>query len=307
MVSPPPYLSFPRYPVTAGLAIAAIIITSLWWTGSNVAGFMMDYRVWDRWELWRALTTTLPHVNIFHLLFNLYWLWAFGTFLESRYGHWKFIGIVALLAFTSSLLEFTFAIGGVGLSGIGYGLWGMLWALQRFDPRLAEVVDAQTHRLFIGWFFLCIVLTITEVMPVGNVAHGVGALTGGLLGTAVGSAGKRRSASVAGLVVVLMAGLLGATCFWPWTTFSRYARASVAYAGYEALQSQHNEQAVKLFLAATRMKDQTAGTWFNLGIAYQRLRRYEEALAAYRRAAEMPDATSDMKKVAQAMQRHRGR
>src|SRR5262249_37450549 len=108
MLKPPPLRSVVRYPVTAGIAAAAIIVTVLWWTGTDVMEWAgTDLRVWYRFEIWRHLTSTLPHANIFHLAFNLYWWWTFGTFLERTYGHLKFIGIVALLALSSSQAEFT--------------------------------------------------------------------------------------------------------------------------------------------------------------------------------------------------------
>ena len=41
------------------------------------APLFMAGEVSTRWELWRALTSTLPHVNVFHLVFDLYWLSPF--------------------------------------------------------------------------------------------------------------------------------------------------------------------------------------------------------------------------------------
>ncbi len=182
MLKPPSLRSIPRYPVTAAVAIFAIVVTGLWWSGESIEAFFMDVRVWERWELWRAFTSTLPHANFIHLAFNLYWLWVFGAVLENVYGHLRFAGIVLLLALASGLAEFSIFYGGVGLSGVGYGLWGMLWVLERRDARFAGTVDSQTSRTFVIWFFICIGLTVAEILPVGNVAHGAGAVMGALLG-----------------------------------------------------------------------------------------------------------------------------
>ena len=153
----------------------AITVTGLWWYGHTIDWTIMNNRVFAKWELWRTPTSTLPHDGIFHLAFNLYWLWAFGTLVERVYGHIRCAGIYLLLAFGSSLAEFSLFIGGIGLSGVGYGLWGMLWVLGKRDPRFEQAVDYQTSRLFVVWFFVCLALTVTGVMPVANVAHGVGA------------------------------------------------------------------------------------------------------------------------------------
>ena len=168
MLAPPSLKSIPRYPVTAGVAAMAIAVTAMWGFDQSIDWAVMNHRVFAKWELWRTLTSTLPHVGILHLAFNLYWLWTFGTLVEKVYGHLKCAGIYLLLAFGASLAEFSLFIGGVGLSGVGYGLWGMLWVLEKRDPRFAQAVDYQTSRLFVIWFFMCIALTVTNLMPVAK-------------------------------------------------------------------------------------------------------------------------------------------
>src|SRR5436309_2497422 len=83
---------------------------------------------------------------------------------------------------TSGALEFGFSDGGVGLSGVGYGLFGLLWILSKRDHRFADAVDARTIQTFIIWFFVCIATTIMHVMQVANIAHGGGAALGILTG-----------------------------------------------------------------------------------------------------------------------------
>ena len=259
MLAPPSLKHVPHYPVTAGVAAAALIVTGMWWSGQDIDSFVMNVRVWANWELWRALTSTLPHVNFVHLAFNLYWLWTFGTLVERVYGHLKCAGIFLLLAFGSSLAEFSLFYGGVGLSGVGYGLWGMLWVLEKRDARFADAVDYQTSQLFVFWFFLCIVLTVANVMPVGNVAHGVGAGLGALLGLAMSSKGAMRQKSIAGLVAVLALCLTGATVFWPWVNLSAYAQPEVERMGLEAMNRDDNANAEKLLEIAVRMRHAPAG------------------------------------------------
>ena len=298
MLQPPSLKSVPRYPVTAGVGLAALTVTGLWWSGGSIDGFVMNAQVWEKWELWRALTSTLPHKGILHLGFNLYWLWVFGTLLERVYGHLKFAGIVLLLAFGSMLAEFALFAGGVGLSGVGYGLWGMLWALERHDAWFHGTVDNQTSRVFVIWFFLCIALTIANVMPVANVAHGVGACMGVLLGLAASSKGALKWKSSAGLAAILILALTGSTVLWPWVNLSKHAEPEVERAGLQALDRDDVAHAVKLLETSAHMRGAPARAWYNLGIAYQRLRKYDQALAAFEHAAQMPDATGDYQQIA---------
>ncbi len=301
MVRPPSLTSLPRYPVTGGVGLAALAVTGLWWSGQDIGKLFMDGQVWAQWELWRALTCTLPHVNLVHLAFNLYWLWVLGTILERAYGPAHYAGMLLLLALGSSLGEFSLLNGGVGLSGVGYGLWAMLWALDRHDPRFAGAMDSQTSKVFVLWFFVCIGLTLTDVMPVANIAHGIGAVMGALLGLAVSSRPAVRWKCVAGLSGLLVLGLAGSTVFWPWINLSADAEAGVEHEGVVALEKGDVQHAVKWLETSAHMRRAPARAWYNLGIAYQTLQRTEEALAAYEHAAAMPDATDDMHKAAQEM------
>ena len=282
----------------------ALVVTGMWWSGQSIDPVVMNGQVWADFQLWRALTSALPHVNVFHLAFNLYWLWAFGTVVERVYGRLKCAGIFLLLAFGSSLAEFAVLSGGVGLSGVGYGLWAMLWVLARRDSRFSASMDYQTSQLFAVWFLLCIVLTITEVMPVANIAHGVGAVMGALLGLALSSRGALRSKCIAGLVAVVILGLVGSTALWPQVNLSTYAGLEIEHLGWKALDQDNPARAAKLLETVTSMKHAPARAWYNLGIAYDRLGKNRAALVAYEHAAQMPDADSSMKEAAKDMRNY---
>ncbi|HEV2694896.1 MAG TPA: rhomboid family intramembrane serine protease [Verrucomicrobiae bacterium] len=299
MLRPTSLKEIPHYPVTASVSVAAIAVTIMWWTGQNVDAFFMDGQVWAKWELWRALSSTLPHVNFFHLAFNLYWFWIFGTLMERVFGHFRFAGLIVLLALGSMLAEFALSSGGVGLSGVGYGLWGMLWVLEKRDARFHDAVDEQTSRMFIGWFVLCIVLTVINVMPVANIAHGVGAVMGALLGLAISGKGSVKQTSRAGLAALLVFILAGATIFWPYINLSGHAEPEVERAALDALDQGKITPAVKLLTTATTMRHAPARAWYNLGIAYEKAGKFAEASTAFTHASQMPDSDSEMDQAAQ--------
>jgi GlpG protein len=244
-----------------------------------------------RGQVWRLVTSALPHGGFLHLAFNLYWLWVFGTALEEAFGPLRTAAVFLLLAAGSQAAEFAFLHGGVGLSGVGYGLFGLLWVLAHNDERFWDVVDSQTALVFVAWFFVCILLTVTQVMPVGNVAHGVGAVLGYLLGCAVVADGRQRLA-YAGLTTGAVAlSLLAASVGRPYVNLAGRGGESrpvagqrLAYLGYRELEARRDEAAADYFRKALALDPSQASWWYNLGVAYTRLDREEEALDAFEHA-----------------------
>src|SRR5450432_2538036 len=139
MRRPPSWHEFPRFPVTAGTIVLAVIASGLYWSGQDVSVLMAGPGI-RQWQLWRLLTSVLLHANLIHLLFNVYWLWIFGTLVEDVYGHGRTLAFFVIVAVGSSAAEYAFLSGGIGLSGVGYGLFGLLWTLSaaRRDPRLQD-------------------------------------------------------------------------------------------------------------------------------------------------------------------------
>jgi membrane associated rhomboid family serine protease len=305
MLQPPSLKDVPRYPVTASISALAIAVTVMWWRGHSIEGLAMNGRVWEKWELWRAFTSTLPHVGIFHLGFNLYWFWVFGTLVERIYGHVRMAAIVLLLAFVSMLAEFSLLSGGVGLSGVGYGLWAMLWVLEQRDARFAGAVDPQTSMTFVIWFFLCVVLTITNVMRVANIAHGIGAGMGFLLAHVITSKSFRRWQNIAAMAAVTIFFVAGSTVIWPQVNFSGDAELDVEHAALDALDRNDVPRAIKLLQTCTHMRHAPARASYNLGVAYLRANRFDDALAAYQHAASMPGSTSEYQQAAERMKNYK--
>jgi len=288
MRRPPPLTDFPKYPVTAGLGVLAVASTASWHLGGDISSMVMDFRVWHG-QPWRLFTSALPHVNIFHLLFNLYWLWVFGSAVEANFGRLRTAALYLFLAAGSAAAEYAVFEGGVGLSGVGYGLFGLLWVLHRKDDRFRDAIDANTVGLFVVWFFLCIALTVTKTLPVGNVAHGMGAIQGLLLGFAIADQRWKRLAiaGLAGLMLVVMA---AATVGRPYVNRSGHVGEELAYAGYVEMEAGRNEDGAALYERALRVDGGRAEWWYNLAIAYERLGRERDATSAYEKASALaPD------------------
>jgi membrane associated rhomboid family serine protease len=294
----PKWTEFWKYPVTTGIAVLAIGITLAWWAKLDISPLFATAEI-RRGQLWRLFTCIFPHLDILHLMFDVYWLWVFGTTVERVYGHAKTALLILLFAVGSSSLDFAFDRGGVGLSGVGYGLFGLLFILSKSDERFRDALDQRTITLFVGWFFFCIATTVTHIFPVANVAHGAGAILGILMGYGL-SLANHRTVIVAGVTAVVLFGIWGATLGRPIINLSGQAGYEEGRWGYDALVAGKNEQAVRWLGDATRLQPRESTYWFDLGIAYYRVGKMPAAMAAYRRALELDPGNSEYAKALHA-------
>ncbi len=291
MRQPPKWTQFYKFPVITGVLILSIAFTIAWWCKVDVSP-MFETAMIRRGEFWRLFTNILLHASALHLVFNLYWFWIFGTIIEDVLGHLRAAFLISVLALGSGSLEFAFASGGVGLSGVGYGLFGMLWVLSSRDERFRDAIDRRTVELFIGWFFFCVFTTLMKWFPVANIAHASGAVFGILVGFAISSPGLRAAASAA-TVSILVLGLWGSTLGRPQINRSAYGGYEEGKWGYDALVAGRNEEAIRWFRDALRYKPKMASYWFDLGIAYQRTGKTREAREAYQRAQQLEPAKAE--------------
>lgn len=289
MRRPPSPLTLPAYPVSGGIALLAIAVTIAYWTGWDIAPLEMAPRaLWLHAgaQPWRLLTSALPHGDPLHLAFDVYWLWVFGTAIEERLGHVAALGICALTAAGSGAAEFAVLHGGIGLSGIGYGLLGVCWVLGRYDRRFAEVVDRRTVGLFLVWGVLCVVTTVLGVSRVANIAHGMGLALGCLLGLAIGARGRARALAIALAAAASLGTLAAAAWARPWIDLDSGA---LAVMGYEAVEAGRNEEGARLYRRALWLDGERRESWFNLGVAEGRLGHPAASREAFGRSCKLGD------------------
>ena len=297
MRPPPSVKELPRYPIVGGLALLAIGVTLAWWGERVDITPPRESPLMRQGQLWRLVTPILPHVNPMHLAFNVYWLWVFGTLVEEQFGHARALATVLLFAVGSCAAEYALMHGGVGLSGVGYGLFGLLWVLSRYDPRFEGAVDQNTTGLFIGWFFLCILLTVAGVMRVANVAHGVGAVLGAGLGLAI--AHPRRRALYATALSLFVAASAGAALYArQFVNLTSDRGEEWAQLGLEDLLRKNDTRAASRLTEAVRVDDRQAWAWYNLGVARHRLGHEAESQEAFERAAALEPGNPDYQRAA---------
>lgn len=295
MQTPPKWTEFPKYPIVAGTILLACAATGAWWAHLNVAALTETADI-QRGQLWRLLTSIFLHVDILHLLFNVYWFWMFGTLIERVFGHAKTALIVVLLAIGSGAFQFALDRGGVGLSGVGYGLFGMLWVLSKYDERFIGSVGRNITTLFVAWFFVCVLATWTKIYAVGNVAHGAGAALGLLLGYGI-AVPQFRLATRAALSALIVLGIWGATIGRSIVNISGLAAYDESKLGYDALMRNDNITALRWLKEAAKIDPKSAYTWYDLGIAQARQGDFAAAKSAYQRAHDLEPSNADYAKA----------
>lgn len=291
---PPPLNTCLRYPITTGIAILAVAATLRYWTGADIERFVLDN---DRWlfEPWRLVTWVLFHGDILHLAFNLYWLWVFGAVVEAQFGSGRMLAICITLAAGSGLAEMALFHGGIGLSGVNYGLFGLLWVLSKSDRRFRGAMDRQTAQFLVGWFFFCIAATVADLWHIANVAHAMGFILGALLGwTIAANTLDRRIRNAALLATVLLFCMLGGSVARPYINLSKDIGLRYADEADQALIAKDPQRAVALYKKAIIVNPNVARWWHNLGVAYHQLGQDTEAHAALQHAAQLdPEVQRD--------------
>ncbi|MDP1662249.1 MAG: rhomboid family intramembrane serine protease [Phycisphaerales bacterium] len=280
----PPIKDAPRFPVSAAVALSSIALSILWWTGQNFDALVAT-RDTALKEPWTLFSSTLLHVNFIHLLFNLSWWWPFACRIEYAWGRWKLIGITVLIAAVSGAAQVAFSSPGVGLSGVVYGLFAMFAVAQGTHPAFYGLVTKRTIYIFAGWFVLCVVLTVANILPIANIAHGVGAAAGWLLGRAIVAAPRARKLWIAALAALCVTTGASLAVNIPWANNNPTGPSRVAKQAEVAFDKGEFAEAARYYEQAHRESPDEVFITVNLGITYQRLGRHDEALPLYMQAA----------------------
>ena len=158
--------------------------TTLVYLGGNIIGGVQNL------ELWRLITAAFLHVNIMHLLVNMYSLIIIGSQVETFIGRFKFVFIYIISAIVGNLLSLVFEanIVSVGASGAIFGLMGaLLYFGYHYRLYLSEAIKTQIIPVIVLNLLLGFM-----VSGVDNAAH-IGGLIGGYLASmAIGIENKSK-------------------------------------------------------------------------------------------------------------------
>jgi membrane associated rhomboid family serine protease len=166
------------------------LISIVLFVGINLEGNLDNWEVYKKWgapsstdifngSYWGLISSNFLHTELWHIGFNLYWLWFFGKKIEFESSKGFYALLILSSAFVSSIAQLSFSDDtGIGLSGIGYSFFGFIYFKSKTTEVYKNYLDKKTINLFMFWLVLCIVLTQTKAWTVGNAAHIGGLLWG---------------------------------------------------------------------------------------------------------------------------------
>ncbi len=146
---------------------------------------------------WQLVTSMFAHVQLWHIGFNMFALYALGPQLELVVGRARFLALYFLSGLAGSALVYWGDRGALGASGAIFGLMGALL--------IVAIKVRGDVRGILTWIALNFVITVVFVNSISWEGH----LGGFIGGTAIGAVlvytprGPRRTAlQVAGLMVI---------------------------------------------------------------------------------------------------------
>jgi rhomboid protease GluP len=198
-------------------------------------GAKTNYYITHEHEWWRLVTPVFIHVNLPHVLINMYSLWVLGPWVEKLYGSAKFVvfwiatGIAGVLAsfltvipgsrpgLIASFLIKSADLPSAGASGALFGLVGVLFV---FGLKYRRELPEGFKRAF-GTGMLPVILLNLAIGFVGkgiidNAAHMGGLVSGAAIAALVSykRPGQATSVTIAWRVLQIAALLLVAVSFF---------------------------------------------------------------------------------------------
>ncbi|HEX8237246.1 MAG TPA: rhomboid family intramembrane serine protease [Abditibacteriaceae bacterium] len=282
--------SFSSKATAAPLTVLACIFCVVVFTALNLTGDSSSWEVLERWghfpdtviwegKPWALLTSVFVHQEIWHVAFNIYWLWFLGTCFEEAFGSWRWLLFFLGAAWVSSSAELLFGgSSGIGMSGVGYALFGFGWVARRKVPGFADILNDQTVQVFLVWLVLCVALTQTGYMQIANWAHAFGLAFG---------------ASVAALFVLRWRPWIPATALVLLLTVSfvplKWCPLSPQWTSLQATQAQERSDynaAIGWYQRSLALGQDPTWVWWNLASIYgqqQNNIEYSKALLELRK------------------------
>lgn len=240
------------YIFTVVLLVANLFVFMLMWQSSGMSsqvlwvafpepvleayGAKLNYLInAPNYQWWRFITPMFVHINLPHILVNMYSLWIVGPYVEKLYGSAKFVvfwvltGIAGVVASyltvrpnlaTSSLGRFLFKsvdMPSAGASGALFGLVGVLFVFGiKFRRELPEGFKRAFGTGMIPIIVINLLIGFIGRGFIDNAAHLGGLLSGAALAAVVEyrRPGERRGMAVAWRVLQVLALLLVVVGFY---------------------------------------------------------------------------------------------
>jgi GlpG protein len=247
------------------------------WDTLSKYGYLPATAIWSG-KYWALLSSVFVHREILHFVFNVYWLWVLGGVLERAIGTLRFLVFFVMAAIVSSGIELAISGStGIGASGVGYAIFGLMWIASNCIEAFKNVVTKRIVVLFLGWAVICIVGTLLKKMNVANAAH-IGGLLFGAGVAMVFVVRKRVPLMAAGLSCLILVAVV--PLFWcPWSV------GWVSKQGYDAHMRHDYPRAINWYQRTIDLGGDTVWAVENMALAYRSMgdqSKYKEALERLR-------------------------
>ncbi len=146
-------------------------------------------------EIWRLISPVFLHLNIYHIVFNMLWLYLLGNEIEQAAGKLFYLIFFLITAAVGNLAQF-YVDGPLfgGMSGVVYALFGYVWMQSKINPAYFGCsLHRSTVPVMMIWFLVCWTGLAGNI---ANTAHTAGLVAGicwGILHAVLFRVRKRRN------------------------------------------------------------------------------------------------------------------
>ena len=149
--------------------LGAIVLSSYYYFPS----LAMHHWNSSSFRIWQPITYMFMHGDFFHIFFNMWGVWMFGTQLENLWGSKRFLKFYLLTGIGAGILHFILFPGPIPLVGASGALFGLLLGFGMMFPNaqlmlifLPVPIKAKYFVIIYGLMELYYGFTST-----GNIAH----------------------------------------------------------------------------------------------------------------------------------------
>jgi rhomboid protease GluP len=319
------------YKFTVVLLAANLFVFLLMWHSSGMSfsvlalfptevliayGAKLNVLINEQRQWWRLVTPMFVHVNLLHLMVNMYSLWVVGPYVEKLYGSAKFVvfwvlsGIAGLVASYLTVVEPGTQLGPLGRflfklqdgpsAGASGGLFGLVGVLFVFGIKFRHELPQGFKRAF-GTGLLPMIILNLFIGYVGrgiidNAAHLGGLACGALLALFVAyrRPGERsRIVTVWQILQIAMIGLVGISFI---KTAQHFRDPLPTSLFEESTQINHTNQFISYVKAMNYAQEA-----FYLILKERDVKRADEAVKALDSAPQLDAKSNELKEKLKAL------
>ena len=90
--------------------------------------------IFSQFKIWQLVTYMFLHGGFLHILFNMFFLWMFGTELEYEWGTTEFVKYYFITGIGGAVFNLVFATSNIPTLGASAAVYGVMLAFALKDP-----------------------------------------------------------------------------------------------------------------------------------------------------------------------------